>query len=229
MTGRHSRERNDLAGFLLAEQWDPELPEERAVHAGVGWEAALPAQDRQPNQAGFVLTWTEYPPGDPAATGAPRRGMVLASAPDPKTVWVVPDEHRVGEGYAVVVGNVSADSAVYAVRHVAGPGDYRSTQAWQQPRSLPRAWLRTDVFTIPEGEEPIIRRYPRIHTQPDCPRPVLGGFTVERGEPAMQPDCYIYGHWWLHPCSTRPTLSGRPGRGRPVPLCKHCLQEGFPP
>jgi hypothetical protein len=192
-----------------------QMPSPDQVHGQV----RLPAGDRKPSDAGYVLTWTEFQrengPDTPPRT---RRGMVLGMAPPPQSVWVIPDQRCDGEGYAVVVRGVTAADASRAARWVDGPGDYLSTAGWQSPRTLPRALLRVDQ---PEAGPPMTF----LHARPDCAMPVpLAGEMIRRGKPSPVEGCYVFERW-PHPASTRPTL---PGSGDLVPLCEVCLRTGKP-
>ncbi len=127
--------------------------------------------------AGFVLTWTETP-----VEGQPyhRSGMVLSLAPRACSVWVQPDDARPGEGFAVVVDDVTEADWSGARRQVGTARDYLSTAAWQRPRQLPRAWLRTD--TVEAGDFAASRTY--VHADALCPpMAVPGGQPVVWGEP----------------------------------------------
>lgn len=119
--------------FFLVEEW--QQPEERTIDNRL----VLPAAGRVPTDPGYTLTWREYPyPGGSLETAQTRTGHVLALAPPAGSVWVVPDERREREGYAVVVHNVTAAGADQAVRRVGHPEDYLSTSEWQRAGRLPR-------------------------------------------------------------------------------------------
>lgn len=204
-----------LDELLLVEQ----MPEYKYdVHG----EVALPVRDRQPIDPGFVLTWTETPrDGDPYE----RTGQVLCTAPTGKTVWVVPDEPRDGEGYAVVVCNVMADNAAGASRTVGGPGDHLSTAVWQAPRLLPRALLRVDQVTYAGATQQVMY----LHARADCPEPPrLSGERIEYGVAEPVDDCYVF-QCWLHPVSIRPVIPSGPNAGNYVPVCGGCLRDDEPP
>lgn len=178
----------------------------------------------RPIDAGFVLTWRER---DGCGAWSTRKGMVLGLAPRPETVWVQPDDQVDGEGLAVVVNDVTAKhGAAGAWREVGGPGDHLSTRRWQQPRRLPRAWLRTDTITFDATCVPpsTVRAY-SLHADPGCPVDkewrCVGGRLVGT-EQGRRDDCYVYDRW-LHPLSVRPVA-----RGRPVRICGRCLLEGCP-
>lgn len=214
-----------LAGFLLVEDYDADEPVERDLH---GDDLAIPARDRRPIDAGFVLTWREYPRGG----GRPRErtGMVLSLAPPSKSVWVVPDDPDPDDGYAVLVREVTKDDASRAERRVGSPGDYVSSADWQSPRSLPRAWLRID--TVDAGGDAGPRLSAHLHADPDCtyPRPFkLMNITVERGEPTRAEECYVFGRH-LHPASHRPAVPGAMNTAYDAGAqpCGSCLQHGRP-
>jgi hypothetical protein len=185
-----------MDGFFLVEEYCPPGPVERDIH---GDDLALPVRDRRPVDPGFVLSWREYPP-----KGAPvvRRGIVLGLAPPAKSVWVVPDDPRAGDGYAVLVREVTADNAADAVRRVGGSGDFMSSARWQAPRQLPRAWLRTDVVEPADGRE--VWPVTHLHARADCTAPTPWvGVRVRRGEPVAVDGCYVF-DGFLHPASVRP-------------------------
>lgn len=208
-----------LDEFLLAEDFD-------AVHEyDVHGDVVLPVNGkRRPIDPGYTLTWMETP----ADGGIPyeRTGLVLCTAPTEKTVWVVPDERRDGEGYAVVVCDVVSDNAANAVRAVGGPGDHLSTEAWQRPQTLPRALLRVDRST----EAGDTSTATRLHANPQCPLPSPMGRQerIERGVPTPVESCFVYRRW-LHPLSVRPTIPRGASGDVYVPECGGCLQPGQPP
>jgi hypothetical protein len=211
-----------MDGFFLVEEYCPPGPVERDIH---GDDLALPVRDRRPIDPGFVLSWREYPP-----KGAPvvRRGIVLGLAPPAKSVWVVPDDPRAGDGYAVLVREVTADNAADAVRRVGGFGDFMSSARWQAPRQLPRAWLRTDVVEPADGREawPVTH----LHARADCTAPTPWvGVQVRRGEPVAVDGCYVF-DGFLHPASTRPVRpDAKTTRHDPyVAPCGMCLEAGKP-
>lgn len=211
--------RGGLAEFFLVQEYDQ--PREYDLHG----EYALPARDRRPIDPGFVLTWREHP-----ADGGPayeRRGMVWSPAQPAKSVWVIPDDPRPGEGYAVLVREVTADNAAGAARRVGGSGDFASTAEWQAPRSLPRAVLRTDVVVTGDSRRPTAY----LHSRADCPEPGPApyiGIAVERGEPVELPDCYVFGQH-LHPASTLPrNPAGQMGYDPYARPCGRCLRHGQP-
>ncbi len=215
--------RDPLASFFLVEEYPATAP-------GAGTRRAhlsLPARDRRPTDPGFVLSWQEYP----ASGGSPtrRHGIVLTQAPPARSVWVVPDDPHPGDGYAVLVRDVTADSATAASRQVGGPGDFASTAAWQSPRGLPRAWLRVDTVHV-GGDDPD-QPAAYLHARTDCPHPepvTFMNITVTRGQPVAAETCYVFGHH-LHPASIRPTAPRIHGYDPYVGPCGHCLRLGTPP
>jgi hypothetical protein len=212
-----------LEEFFLTEVFDKPAVEVDQVETAAGLitiptrSATREDGNRRPIDAGYVLGWTEWPVDDPQQRER-RRGMVMSWAPNAKSVWVIPDERRDGEGMHVVVREVTAESTSGAYRIVGGPGDYRSTTEWQSPRSLPRPYRRTfvrsDTFGVVEGEW--------LHADPQCRQPRPCGGKVEHGEAVPVDTCYVF-RGALHTMSIRPALSD----GRPVPLCV-CLNGRLP-
>lgn len=206
---------DQLAGFFLTE----EIPTPPAD--------SFPL-DRRPIDPGFLLTWKEFPADCHPLNRSGhtvRAGMVLAPAPRPGSLWVVPDEPAPGEGYAVIVRDVTADDATKAIRVVGAGDDYRSTVGWQRPRSLPRAVLRVDLCdTGGEGGGYPVRR---LHADPHCgsPRAFLDE-DVTRGVPQVLDECYVF-NGRLHPMSRPPIdpVVVVEGLSRYVQPCGVCLDR----
>lgn len=215
-----------LADFFLDEE-EGRVEEYDRHETADGTELVLPVSDRKPSDAGFVLTWREQRTG-----GKPRQrtGVVLSKAPRPNAVWVVPDERRRGEGYAVLVYVVVNDGQVDAERTIGGPCDHMSAARWQTPRRLPRAYIRVDALL--DGEGAVTYETARLHADPACPVPkwVHGVDRIRRGKARRLEATYVY-DGYLHPVSTVPTDPVAPERfARPlVSLCGTCLKRGQPP
>lgn len=213
---------DQLEGFLIVEDLEAPTPPDAGTQVPV-----LPGGKRRPIDPGYILTWKEFArdvsPLDREGHTV-RTGMVLAPAPRPGTVWAVPDQEAPGEGYAVIVGQVTADSADNAIRVVGSVGDHRSTDGWQRPRTLPRAVLRVDRYTILGGGDYHVAL---LHADPACQHmPPFEGEDVFRGVPEPVEECYVFAGR-LHPWSRRPTVpETRPGAGgltRHVNPCRVCL------
>ncbi len=209
----------DAEGLFLVEEFSDDV--EYDVHEGADGVIALPAADRKPSDAGFFLSWREYPLDGPPYR---RTGVVVALAPRARSVWVRPDDPRPGEGYAVVVDNVTKDDCADAHRRVGVPADYLSTEGWQHPSTLTRALVRVDRLLF--GDDVQVRRH--LHVDPACPWP--SGFMadrVTRGRARRVQTCYVFQDR-LHPASVRPPdRKGRRVIGRVSP-CGKCLKEGRP-
>jgi hypothetical protein len=190
------------------------------VRDTAGGRLVLPAADRSPIQAGFDLTWREYPKRGPAYT---RKGLVVSCAPLTRSVWVQPDEPLPGEGPAVVVRNVTSDECAGAERRVGVLADYMSTEGWQRPRTLPRAVVRTDRAA--DGRS-VLRV---LHADPGCPSPParVFGSGVVRGRARSVDTCYVFRRHYLHPWSIRPAY-GRRGQRKVVTACMVCLKTSLP-
>ncbi len=203
----------DADELFLTETFD--APPEYDLQDLESGEIRLPVASRRPIDPGFPLTWREYPKG-----GAPyeRTGMVLSCAPPAKSVWVQPADPRPGEGAAVVVMNVTSDDCAQAERHVGGARDFLSTDGWQRPATLPRAFVRVDRAT--EGRFTVRN----LHSDPACTSPpvFVFGAGVVRGRARRVPTCYVFRGRYLHPASVRP-LYGR--RRRAPDLCGACLRR----
>lgn len=198
-------------------------------------DAILPVHNRTPTSPGFVLTWKERASTSCGLSARTRQGMVLCTGPWGQSVWVVPDNRLPGEGYAVLVREVTRADAAHAMRVVGGAGDYVSREDWQSPRRLlPRAVLRTDRLG---GAECSL-----VHSAGDCPAPyTMGSGPVVRGVPEPLDECYVFTAV-LHP-ERAPTVGGDPELGRwlhpwsRTPLdpsghsmrpCGQCLRPGAP-
>ncbi len=204
----------DAGELFLTEEFD--APPEYDLQDLASGTVRLPCANRRPIDPGFPLTWLEYPKG----RGAPyeRTGMVLSCAPPPKSVWVQPADPRPGEGPAVVVVNVTAEECAQAERHVGGARDFLSTEGWQRPLTLPRAFVRVDRAT--EGRFTVRK----LHADPACasPPPFVFGAGVIRGRSRRVQACYVFRGKYLHPASVRPLY----GRRRQAPdLCGACLRK----
>ncbi len=208
---------SDLDGFFLIEEFSNiEVDVVETASGTVTVPTRSQTHDngrRQAIDAGYVLGWSEWPVDAPDQA-VRRRGMVECLAPNAKSVWVLPDERRDGEGMFVVVRGVTANDADDAYRIVGGPGDYRSTDRWQRPRTLlPRAWRRTHTGRHGSFDD--------LHADRACI-----GFPrndVVAGPPVEVEDCYVF-DGVLHPMSNRPV---RPN-GELVPVCYRCMRRRLP-
>lgn len=208
-----------LEDLMLTEEFTPPQPGQ-PLPASFGLE--LPSHRRTPITAGYVLTWTEHRGG----TTERRRGMVLMPGPKARSVWVVPEQPRVGEGYGVLVREVTAAGAAGAVRHVGGRSDFYSTEEWQNPfKWLPRAWERTDRLIGTDGE--VYGHSVNLHVNSECRGPVFPfqGERIELGFASLASTCYVFADRYLHPWSFRPV---HPTRAEEyIPLCL-CFKAGLP-
>jgi hypothetical protein len=205
---------SDVDGFFLTEVFPAEPPprERRRL---------LPGIRLRPIDAGYILRWREIPPDGQGPYW--RTGVVVAPAPRPRSVWVQPDDQRAGEGWAVVVDNVSAEECADAERRLGVPGDLLSTRGWQSPRTLRRAVLRADW----ERYGDVVRVHRYLHAAPGCAYPSVS-FMADgcgRGPETPVEECYVT-HGYLHPVSVRPVDPDR--RDSYVEPCPGCLIVNCP-
>lgn len=192
----------DIEELLIMEVWKPPEPGSMpALPDGV----ELPAVRRTAVTAGFPLQWTEHRGGDVYQ----RSGMVLQTGPRARSVWAVPTHQRPGEGYAVLVHDVTADDSSAANRAAGTPADFWSSEEWQNPRGLlPRGFQRHDqVFTGDRLDYDVLCLHA---SDPACPcSPVtFPGQRREPGPASVVDTVYVYGRRFLHPWSVLPLDPG---------------------
>lgn len=144
-----------------------------------------------------------------------RAGVVYAAGPRDNSAWVTPDTHLDGDGTAVVVYRHPSRGLV---RTAGDPrADFYSTAEWQDPKSLPRAYLRRDQLVNAEGL--VVAEVAVVHAadpQCRCSGLQLGvrlgwverGERIERGRPEVLADVYVYAGRFMHTLSRRPVQAG---------------------
>ncbi len=139
-----------------------------------------------------------------------RGGMVLSLGMRARSVWVVPNTPRPGEGYAVMVHDVTGKDTSDARRTVGAADDFWSTEEFQHPHTLlPRAWLRCDqVFNQAGGLD---HETLTLHAQDPscvCAHVRFPGQTFKPGTAEPAETVYVFQGRFLHPLSVLPMDPG---------------------
>lgn len=187
-----------LEELMLTEEYHPAAPGTLpTLPDGI----CLPGRKRGLFTPGAPIAWTEQR-GEWRTT---RFGMVLGEGPRAQSAWAVPNEPRPGDGYAVLVRNITSDPAT-ASRETGTLADCWSTEEWQNPRALlARAWLRRDRVLTAGGE--LDYQALTLHARdPECAcAPMLfQGQRPEIGLADLADTVYVFAERFLHPWSILP-------------------------